>query len=240
MQRSSIITIIKLTNMKKFLLLLCFLASESAVQAQYFHYFPSGLLFPDATYYHLSTSDSSGHFYGHADEGKTLFVMRFALSDTAAWNFHNTGALQDLYAQYGPEGTGEVDIIMMPGGVSQGNLDGSNPNSAGNWLANMPYPYLYGSLYLDGIILHSPVKPLLYCICPDKRAFRVPFVSTDSLATFIGKCGAATTTHDAKIVQLDMDTTASCAGQWRTMDAYLSKFFYQQIQTLRTMRYNWF
>ena len=131
--------------MKKLSLLFCLSALVMASFAQ----LPDGSYAPAFTGYEINKttgqiiSNNPINLYDYTDAGKTVYIDVFATWCSPCWNYHNTGSLENLYAQYGPTGTNEVRVLAIEG--SNGNyasLSGTGPDAggsatAGNWLAGV-------------------------------------------------------------------------------------------------------
>ncbi len=131
--------------MKKLSLLLCLCAFVMTSFAQ----LPNGSYAPAFTGYEINKtngtiiSQAPISLYDYTDAGKIVYIDVFATWCPPCWNYHNTGALENLYSQYGPEGTDEVRVLAIEG--SNGNyasLSGTGPDASGtatqgNWLAGV-------------------------------------------------------------------------------------------------------
>ncbi|MBK9193545.1 MAG: redoxin domain-containing protein [Flavobacteriales bacterium] len=91
--------------MKKLLLMSSLIASTAAM-AQ----LPDGSICPDFT-----GTDLNGvthNLYDYLDQGYTVVVDVSATWCGPCWNYHNTGALEDLYTTYGP-GTAADKVMVL-------------------------------------------------------------------------------------------------------------------------------
>ena len=99
--------------------------------------------------------------------GKTVLMDVSATWCGPCWNFHNSKALEDLYAAYGPEGSDELVVLFIEGDASTTNADlnGTGGNTQGNWVANTPYPIIDGSNV--GSLYQITYFPTVFRICPN-------------------------------------------------------------------------
>ena len=202
-----------------FIVALFFCASCLIGQVGGRYYFPTGHIAPELTLYEYPTWTSS-FLSEHLAQGKTLFLFYFSVVDGVAWDYHNSLALQSFYAEHGSTGESSIEVFYLCLDVTSSALSGVDPDSQGDWLANMPYPVCHGYEFHE--VFNQPRRPVLCRICPDGKMDKLPLVSADSLETYIGGCATATVVNDAKILYSDVDTTASCIGQSRAINAYLS------------------
>ena len=99
----------KLLIMKKIftLFIACFLAFSAQAQL------PDGSVCPDFT-----GTDIDGNvwnLYDLLDDGYTVIVDVSATWCGPCWSYHETGALEDVYATYGPDDTKEIMVLWIEG-----------------------------------------------------------------------------------------------------------------------------
>jgi hypothetical protein len=197
--------------MKKLLLTIAALASFSAGS---FAQLADGSVAPDWTFTDLN--GNSHHLYDLLDQGKTVFIDVSAAWCGPCWNYHQSGALENLYLQHGPSGSvsQDVEVFFIEGestnttaqlnGTSSGT--GNATYSQGDWVTGTPYPIMdpvsadittFNNNYNIGYF------PTIYMVCRDHLVYEVGQLSTADLYAK-AQAGCPTTapsaTLDAKAV----------------------------------------
>ncbi|MDO8367937.1 MAG: T9SS type A sorting domain-containing protein [Saprospiraceae bacterium] len=177
--------------MKKQLLLLMFvMMGWTSAYAQ----IPDGSTAPDFTATDLN--GGSHHLYSLLDSGYTVFLDVSATWCGPCWNYHNSGALEQLYDDYGPNGTNEVRVFFAEGDAST-NLAclygpaGCVGGTQGNWVAGTPYPILHAQGPSIGNSYQISYYPTIFAICPwDKKVYEAGQLPTSGLYDFhLSHCG---------------------------------------------------
>ncbi|HKK89409.1 MAG TPA: T9SS type A sorting domain-containing protein [Saprospiraceae bacterium] len=149
---------------RRYIFLLFFMIGFSSLMAQ----LPNGSQAPDFT-----VTDINGQTHSlsnYLNQGKTVFLKFFATWCSPCWSHHQSGALNNLYEDYGPNGTDEVMVILIEGdpGTNVNCLYGSsgcNASTQGDWTAGKSHPiandHTVRSLYSVNYY------PTIYGICPD-------------------------------------------------------------------------
>lgn len=173
-----------------------------------------GAIAPDWT---LTDIDGNiWHLYDILDQNKSVFIDVFAVWCGPCWAYHGTGALDDLYAAYGPEGTDELMVFQIEGdGTStEDQLYGLGGGTVGNWVAGTTYPTIlthYGSPSYTMIQDYDiGYFPTIYRICPDRIIKEVGQIGMTALYNSLGTCTFAEYDADPAIVAYTGDA-GGCA-----------------------------
>lgn len=125
-------------SMKKILLLAAlFTISFSAISQ-----IPDGSVAPDFT-----ATDINGvehNLYQLLDEGKTVILDVSATWCPPCWTYHQGGALEEVWEEYGPDGTDEMYVFFIEGDATTNmdDLEGNTAATEGDWITGTPYPII--------------------------------------------------------------------------------------------------
>ncbi|ASS50032.1 MAG: hypothetical protein A3D31_10695 [Candidatus Fluviicola riflensis] len=150
---------------------------------------PNGSIAPNFT---LTDIDGTTQdLYTYLDAGKTVYLDFFAAHCPTCWAYKNSGAMENLYASYGPAGTVHQDIVILAIELDQNNganeLNGISGSTQGDWVSEFPYPIINpeGADYSAIVAAYAAnYYPLIYGICPDRRIKVLGPVSTASLYNY--------------------------------------------------------
>ncbi len=170
----------------------------------------NGVIAPDWT-----LTDINGnvhHLYSDLDSGKTVFIDISATWCGPCWNYHNTGALDQLWSAHGPIGqpgvspssSNDVKVYFIEGdGTTNSNdLNGTGSNTQGNWTAGVSHPIIDPPANLINPFNSNysiAYFPTIYMICPDRTITEVGQATATALYSAKGSCAIATTVADAEV-----------------------------------------
>lgn len=129
-----------------------------------------GSVAPDFTL--TDINGTSHNLYTYLDQGYTVILDISATWCGPCWAGHQSHFMDNLYAQYGPDGTvdpGKVMILFVEGDASttSADLHGTGTNTQGDWVSGAEYPIF------DDASLNGPYQlsgfPTYVVICPNRQ-----------------------------------------------------------------------
>jgi len=175
--------------MKKLLLSLAVLTGISAYAQT-----PVGSVVNNFT---LTDINGNSHsLFNYLDQGKFVVIDVSATWCGPCWAYHNTGALNSFYNQYGPAGTNQAMVFFVEGDPSTtaADLNGTGANTQGNWVAgeNMPIIDLATSASFENSGMSIDYFPEMYVICPNRVILASGVAGSigtlANLQSYIGQC----------------------------------------------------
>ncbi len=205
--------------MKKFLLAIATLFSVASASAQ----MADGSVCPNFTGTDLD--GQSWDLYDLLDEGYTVIVDVSATWCGPCWNYHNSGALEELYNDHGPNGTNDVRVFFVEGDAATTNADlnGTGTNTQGNWVTNTPYPIIDDAAIGD--LLQIAYFPTIYTICPSRIITETGQISAEEHYAFVSSngCASATVANDPSLIAVSA-AGGSCSNADVTLTVTLQNF----------------
>nr|MBP7513461.1 TlpA family protein disulfide reductase [Flavobacteriales bacterium] len=150
------------------------------------------------------------------DQGKTVIMDVSATWCSPCWSYHNSGALEDLYAAHGPNGDNTVMVLMIEGDGTTNNddLHGLTSESQGDWTAGTLYPIIDDAGIADDYQI--TYFPTVFKICPNRVVTEVGQLETAELYAECQAClGLAETGTNVSLITY---TGALTACQDGTLD----------------------
>ncbi|MCC6463540.1 MAG: T9SS type A sorting domain-containing protein [Saprospiraceae bacterium] len=169
--------------MKKILLLLSILwMGHTALLAQ----LPNGTVAPNFTV--VDVNGQSHSLYALLDQGKTVYLDFFATWCVPCWNYHNSGALEGMWEEYGPPGTNEAYVMAIESDPSTTipcitGLPSCSGGTVGDWTAGTPYPIADAA----GVAGQYAISyyPTIMMVCPaDRKVYEPGQLPTASLWSY--------------------------------------------------------
>jgi len=167
--------------------------SFTAAEAQ----LADGSVCPDFTGTDLD--GNTWNLYDLLDQGFAVVIDVSATWCGPCWNYHNSGALETLHEEHGPDGTNDVRVLFIEGDgtTTNADLNGTGTNTQGDWVTNTPYPIIDDGSIAD--LLQIGYFPTIYTICPSRIVTETGQLSAANHYAWIqdNACEAATAAVDA-------------------------------------------
>lgn len=160
-----------------------------------------GSVAPDFT-----ATDINGNvhnLYDYLNAGKTVIIDVSTTWCTPCWMLHHEWQyIEDWYAEFGPDGTDQLVVLFyeMDASTTLADLNGTGPNTQGDWVTGTPYP----------IFNENPINPVttafinggfptVSIICPTDKLIKYdlwtywnsPTTMHDKVVEVISNCSAA-------------------------------------------------
>ena len=214
--------------MKKIFTLFAAMAMAAFSYAQ----LPDGSTAPDFSLYEIDKTtgqmitSQTINLYSMLNDYKTVYIDVSATTCGPCYSFHQTGTLESIYNNYGPNSTVNDSRVLFIEGAQTGNswnaLIGNTSNTYdfihtyGSSTEVVPYPFIplyFSPNYVSGdascnyYTFHSGYDigyfPTIYMVCPNRMIFELDRHGGDESATYHGyinsKCPAWNHTNDAAL-----------------------------------------
>jgi len=173
-----------------FVLALCYMLTPEFGVAQ----LADGSEAPDWT---LTDLDGNTHtLYDELDAGRQVYLVFSATWCGPCWSYHNSGNMETIYEDYGPDGSNEARVYFIEADLNTNESclygpAGCNGTSLGNWVDGIPFPII-NLTSTNGANVGSQYQisyyPTVYTICPDKRIYETGQASSTVLETYMTSC----------------------------------------------------
>ena len=172
---------------------------------------PDGSICPDWT--GTDINGNTWNLYDVLDEGKQVIIDVSATWCGPCWNYHNTGALEDLYEEHGPDGSDDLMVFWIEGDAATtlADIQGTGGNTQGNWTAGTNFPIIDDAGISDLLAVNA--FPTIYLVCPNRIITEMGQASAATLwaAASVATCQTATQAVDPAMI--DVATSGDgCTG----------------------------
>lgn len=168
---------------------------------------PDGATAPNWT---LNDINGNSHtLYNYLDAGQPVIIDFSATWCGYCWNYHNTHILSDMWNQYGPNATNEIQVFFIESDPSTNTnclygTSGCSGGTWGNWVAGTPFPIIDLQTSTVRVQYQVAYYPTLYIIAPNRKIYEV---GQASFNTWVNRKNSALLNATASITHPD------CGGQ---------------------------
>ncbi len=148
--------------------------------------------------------DLNGNTHSLCDEldaGRQVYLVFSATWCAPCWNYHNSGHMESIYEDFGPDGANEARVYFLESDYNTNEYclygpSGCNGTTQGNWVDGIPFSII-NLTSTNGPTVVSDYSiaffPTVYTVCPDKRVFETGQASSQVLKTYMTSCEMETT-----------------------------------------------
>lgn len=172
---------------------------------------PDGSIAPDFTA--IDVNGETHRLYELLDQGKTVIVDFFATWCGPCWDYHQSHTLENIYQQYGPNGSDELAVfyVEVHPMTDLEDLYGRGDNTLGDYTQDISYPLFHDhSLATPYDVSYWPT---VYMICPDKRTREIGQITLDEVDHFLQKCPSPEGVNNGEILGFASDLDPICQGE---------------------------
>jgi hypothetical protein len=223
--------------MKKFTTFLFSLLLSASAFAQ----LPNGSIAPDFT--GVDINGNSWNLYDILNSGKSVIIDVSATWCGPCWSYHQTGALEELYAAHGPAGDDKLMVLWVEGDASTNSACltssvGCNSSTQGNWVAGTDFPIIDDASIGDA--LQIGYFPTIYLVCPDKVITEPGQMSADELWARASDCPVQFGTNNAGILAFNSGAaTTEICGETPAAPSFRLTNMGSANMTSATLTLNW-
>lgn len=176
---------------------------------------PDGSICPNWT--GTDINGNSWTLYDVLDSGKPAIIDVSATWCPPCWTYHQSGELEELYEDHGPNGSDDLMVFWIEGDASTtgADIEGTGGNTMGDWTAGTNFPIIDDSAIGEamGIPSGNGPYPTIYLVCPNRQVTNVGTASAANLwaAANAAQCQAATQPVDPALIDLSTGGDA-CDG----------------------------
>ena len=122
----------------------------------------------------FTATDINGNtwtLYDILDQGKSVVLDMSTTWCSPCWDYHQSGILEELYEEHGPEGTDEIVVLMIESDENTNieclyGTNDCNSISLGDWTEGIDYPIIDSKEVAD--LYEVVYYPTLYIVCPNR------------------------------------------------------------------------
>ncbi len=171
------------------------------ISSQAFAQIPNGSFAPNFT-----ATDIEGNEWNLYDilaEGKTVILDVSATWCGPCWDYHQSGILDELYADYGPDGTDELMVFLIEGDedTTLEDLFGTGDSTLGDWVEGTHYPIIESRDIAEAFEISF--FPTLFMICPDRKTYRPINSPIETFYNEIQTCPSQTGNYNVSLIAYD-------------------------------------